>query len=103
VEVVIIDEKKRIRRYREKRPQLFIAGVNKNHRIHDFLKGWGTVYKDNSILWDTWRPLTKRQVDRVRRNHERFRKNPIILFPIVKTIIPILNAIDIINVQPMKV
>jgi hypothetical protein len=94
---------KRKRRYREKSPQVFITIGLKEHRIHDFLKGFGTVCKDGSILWDTWRPNTKREFERRKIRREKNKgKIPTILFPIIKAVMPTLTAADIIGVQPMK-
>jgi hypothetical protein len=93
---------KRKRRYREKFPHISIAGSHGHGRIHDFFKGWGTVCKDGSILWDTWRPATKREFERYKRRSEKNKgKIPTILFPLVKAVMPTLTAEDIIGVQPM--
>lgn len=38
----------------------FSAGTE----FHDSRRGWGTVSKTGkTVLWDTYRPLTKRQID----------------------------------------
>jgi len=93
---------KRNRRYREKSPQVSIAIGLKEQRIHDFLKGFGTACKDGSILWETWRPPTKREFERYKRRLEKNKgKLPTILFPIIKATMPTLTAEDIIGVQPM--
>jgi hypothetical protein len=89
------------RRYREKNARLFVA-IQKNHRIHDFLKGWGTLCKDGSILWDTWRPVTKRHFEQYQRRSEKNKgKLPKILISLVKAVMPEITAADIIGVQPM--
>jgi hypothetical protein len=91
------------RRYREKSPKVSIAIGLKEQRIHDFLKGFGTLCKDGSILWETWRPATKREFERYNRRSEKNKgKIPTILFPMIKAIMPQLTAVDIIGVQPMK-
>lgn len=72
---------KKRRRYREK-PRTK-PGINKVYipgRVHDFLKGYGTKCKDGSILWDTWRPLTKKQIAKheakaKKLNHQRRLEN----------------------------
>lgn len=94
------------RRYREKGdPDLFVSGMSKG-RIHDFLKGWGTSCKDGSILWDTWRPPTKRQIERSLKRYEKRRKEILdgtfkLVIPMVKAVYPEIKAEDIIGVQPM--
>lgn len=94
------------RRYREKGdPNIFIASIHEG-RIHDFLKGWGNICKDGSILWDTWRPPTKRQIERSLKRYEKRRKEILdgtvkLVIPMVKAVYPELKAEDIIGVQPM--
>ncbi len=93
---------KRKRRYREKSPRVSIVGGHGDGRIHDFWKGFGTLCKDGSILWETWRPHTKREFERYKRRSEKNKgKLPTILFPIIKATMPTLTAADIIGVQPM--
>jgi hypothetical protein len=98
----------RNRRYREKNPNLFVASGHKNHRIHDFLKGWGTVDKDGSILWDSWRPPTKKEIARAKRNSDKAMKKlkegklTFLLPQIVNRCFPTLSVQDIIGVQPMS-
>lgn len=85
------------RRYREHVPALFIAVASANHRIHDFLKGWGTISKDSkSILWDHWRPCTKKQLARF--NKITFDK---FLFPAINEVASELSPKDICLVQPL--
>lgn len=92
---------KRKRRYREKNPDFSISG-RKGGRVHDFLKGWGTICEDGSILWDTWRPITKRDYERYERRSEKNKgKLPTIFIPCIKSIMPEIKASDIIGVQPM--
>jgi hypothetical protein len=93
---------KRIRRYREHYVQLFVATQSGN-RIHDFIKGWGTIHKDGkSVLWDYWRPITKREHERSRKRFEKTKgKLPNILLPMIKATMPTLTAADIVSVQPM--
>lgn len=87
------------RRYREKSNcnQIGIASIH-GERIHDFLKGWGTLCTDGSILWDWWRPLTKRQQKRLFNRSINVKW----MFPIIKKVMPTLNIRDLVNVQPMK-
>lgn len=90
---------KRQRRYREKSShfQIGIASIHKERRIHDFLKGWGTLCKDGSILWDWWRPPTKRRQKWVEK-HCKFDKW---IFPIFTKIMPEWNVKDFVNIQPL--
>lgn len=87
------------RRYREKPSanQIGIASIHKEGRIHDFVKGWGTICKDGSILWDWWRPLTKRQYNHFQK-HCKFDKW---VFPVIKNM-PDVKLEDIMKNQPMK-
>jgi hypothetical protein len=99
-------ENKRKRRYREHPPWGSIASGHENDRIHDFLKGWGTVCKDGSILWDHWRPLTKREAERCIKRNKRATERLLsgetkLLIPMINATFPTLLAEDIINVQPM--
>lgn len=96
------------RRYREKTPQIFVCSIHANRRIHDFLKGWGTVCEDNSILWDHWRPVPKRLLRKKKLvgNFDKFK------MPMIKRQLPELKASDLLpdiimkeitEVQPMNV
>lgn len=89
--------KKRHRRYREKPGRVTIA-ASKGERIHDFFKGWGTICKDGSILWDWWRPATKRQQARFAKsaNFDKW------TFPIIKKISKVDLIDQITSVQPMQ-
>ena len=95
---------KRHRRYREHigSNTFSVSSTHANERIHDFLKGWGTVAKDGkSILWDTYRPATKKQRDKLDRH---WKKNPSfskIMMPLVNKVFPEISAKEIISVQPM--
>ncbi len=82
----------RKRRHREKitAATFFVCSTHGNGRLHDAIKGWGTVEKDGkSILWDSWRPMTKKQRakrDRRMKNApEAFSK---IIFPVIKNCMP---------------
>lgn len=95
---------KRHRRYREHidTNTFSVSSTHANQRIHDFLKSWGTVAKDGkSILWDTYRPATKKQRDKLARYWE---KNPPFSkfnFPIIKNM-PSTSLMDeLVSVQPM--
>ena len=102
-------------RYREKVGTTGIASLHKNGRIHDFLRGWGPYCKDGSILWDHWRPLTKKQLakrkavdNRIlkKRREENIKagRDPdawVITFPFINKIFPEILAKDIVSVQPM--
>lgn len=86
---------KRIRRYREHNVQLFVASQSGN-RIHDFLKGWGTIHKDGkSVLWDSWRPITKRESERRNKRIEKRKFN--LTIPMIKQKFPELKASDIVG------
>lgn len=85
------------RRYREKNA----SKIGSSGRFHDFLRGWGTQCKDGSILWDTWRPLTKKQQKEIQKRLDAFAKNPIIKLPLINREFPKLDAYEIINTQPM--
>ena len=95
---------KRHRRYREKW-NLNSISVASTHgeRIHDFMKGWGTIAKDGkSVLWDSYRPPTKKhlaKLDRHRKKNPPFSK---FAFPIINKIMPVWNASDLVSVQPMN-
>jgi len=105
---------KKTRRWRDKSGITGISSIHKDGRIHDYLKGWGTTCKDGSILWDHWRPLTKRQSAKNEARQRRARRvrlkkikngeNPDAwIFPIVvNAITPELIMSDIVNVQPMN-
>ncbi len=97
---------KRTRRYREvfTPSTLSVASTNADRRIHDYLKGWGTVSKDGkSVLWDCWRPATKKQRDKLERH---WAKNP----PFSKIVFPAINSMtasgvnvtDITSIQPLS-
>lgn len=93
---------KRKRRWREKRFEPFITSVHKEGRVHDFLKGWGTICKDGSTLWDHYRPPSKRELERYRKRYARNKGNPpTILFPMINATMPHLSIKDIMRVQPM--
>ena len=81
---------------------LGVASTYANERIHDFLKGWGTISKDGkSVLWDSYRPLTKKQREKMDR---RLKKNPPfsnIIFPVINKVMPTITAAEIVSVQPM--
>lgn len=95
---------KRTRRYREVRYDgtLSIASTHAERRIHDFIKGWGTVSKDGkSILWDWWRPITKKRLKELERH---WKKNPPfskVTIPMIKGSWPSFTAEEIYSVQPM--
>ncbi len=95
---------KNTRRYREpwSAGTLSVASTYANERIHDFLKGWGTISKDGkSVLWDSYRPLTKKQREKLERH---WRKNPPfskIIFPVINKVMPELTIDQLVSVQPM--
>lgn len=95
---------KNTRRYREPWSDgtLSVASTYANERIHDFLKGWGTISKDGkSVLWDTWRPPTKKQREKLERH---WKKNPPfskIIFPVINKVMPELTIDQLVSVQPM--
>jgi len=80
---------KNTRRYREKcnAGTIGITSTYANERIHDFIKGWGTISKDGkSVIWDTWRPPTKKQREKLERH---WKNNP----PFSKIIFPFINKV----------
>ena len=95
---------KNTRRYREKcnAGTIGITSTYANERIHDFIKGWGTISKDGkSVLWDTWRPPTKKQREKLERH---WKKNPPfskIIFPVINKVMPELTIDQLVSVQPM--
>jgi hypothetical protein len=95
---------KKTRRYREKcnANTIGITSTYANERIHDFLKGWGTISKDGkSVLWDSYRPPTKKQREKLERH---WRKNPPfskIIFPVINKVMPELTIDQLVSVQPM--
>lgn len=95
---------KRHRRYREHidTNTFSVSSTHANQRIHDFLKSWGTVAKDGkSILWDTYRPATKKQRDKLARYWEKNPPFSKIMMPLVNKVFPEISAKEIISVQPM--
>ena len=95
---------KNTRRYREpwNTGTLSVASTYANERINDFIKGWGTISKDGkSVLWDTWRPPTKKQREKLERH---WKKNPPfskIIFPVINKVMPELTIDQLVSVQPM--
>jgi hypothetical protein len=96
------------RRYREilTGNTFSVAATSGTYRIHDCLKGWGTVDRDGkSVLWDHWRPATKKQREKLERH---WAKNP----PFSKMIFPVIKSMqgldtrslldDLVSVQPMS-
>lgn len=54
-----------MKKYREKigPNTIFIASTHPNRRIHDSIKGWGTVSKTGkTILWDYWQRPKKLKI-----------------------------------------
>ncbi len=92
---------KRRRRWREKNLDLFIASCHKNARIHDFLKGWGTICKDGSILWNHYKPATKKQIAKAL-SRKILTDNFKAIFPMINAALPEISVSDIIGVQPMR-
>ena len=97
----------RTRRFRESftNGTFSVASTHAGHRVHDCLKGWGTFAKDGkSVLWDHWRPVTKKQREKLERH---WAKNP----PFSKMIFPVIKSMqgsdtrslldDLCSVQPM--
>jgi hypothetical protein len=95
---------KNTHRYREpwSAGTLSVASTYANERIHDFIKGWGTISKDGkSVLWDSYRPPTKKQREKLERH---WRKNPPfskIIFPVINKVMPELTIDQLVSVQPM--
>lgn len=78
----------RPRRYREK-DYLPTVCCKDGIRIEDEIKGWGTLCKDGSVLWDTWRPPDKKL------------KNTSWAMPVINQVFPKFSIEDIMSVQPM--
>jgi hypothetical protein len=97
--------KKRTRRYREiiSSNTIMVAGMHGNGRIHDFMKGFGTVAKDGkSILWDWWRPTTKKRIAALER-HWKKQGGPFAkwVFPAIKNMPQMPDLREIMMAQPM--
>lgn len=97
---------KKHRRYREilSSSTFMVASTHGNHRVHDFVKGWGTVSKDGkSILWDWWRPATKKRMAALERHWKKqggmFAKW---VFPAIKNMAEVPDWREFIKVQPMS-
>jgi hypothetical protein len=86
-----------MRRYREKGHVQLSVAIKSGERVHDFLKGWGTICKDGSVLWDWWRPPTKKQQKRFAK-YCKFEKW---IFPIIKKVYPKLITKNLVSIQPM--
>jgi hypothetical protein len=81
-----------------------VASTYGGNRIHDFFKGWGTVAKDGkSILWDSWRPITKKRRLELER-HWKKQGGPFgkWVFPVIKNMGNMPSLKDIMLVQPMS-
>lgn len=95
---------KRTRRYREPWSvgTLSVASTYANERIHDFLKGWGTISKDGkSVLWDSYRPLTKKQREKFERLSKKHPPFSEVIFPVINKVMPDLTIDQLVSVQPM--
>ena len=95
---------KNTRRYREKcnAGTIGITSTYANERIHDFIKGWGTISKDGkSVLWDTWRPPTKKQRKKLERHSKKHPPFSKIIFPVINKVMPELTIDQLVSVQPM--
>jgi hypothetical protein len=95
---------KNTRRYREKcnAGTIGITSTYANERIHDFLKGWGTISKDGkSVLWDSYRPPTKKQREKLERHSKKNPPFSKIIFPVINKVMPELTIDQLVSVQPM--
>ena len=95
---------KKTRRYREKcnANTIGITSTYANERIHDFIKGWGTISKDGkSVIWDTWRPPTKKQREKLERHSKKHPPFSKVIFPIINKVMPELTIDQLVSVQPM--
>ena len=95
---------KNTRRYREKcnANTIGISSTYANQRIHDFLKGWGTISKDGkSVLWDSYRPLTKKQREKFERLSKKHPPFSEVIFPVINKVMPDLTIDQLVSVQPM--
>jgi len=95
---------KKTRRYREKcnANTIGITSTYANERIHDFIKGWGTISKDGkSVLWDSYRPPTKKQREKLERHSKKHPPFSKIIFPVINKLMPELTIDQLISVQPM--
>lgn len=90
-----------VKKYRERYGPntIFVASVMGN-RIHDTLKGWGTISKTGkTILWDSWvRPKrnSKRDAKAEQHSFDKF------IVPPIKKVFPALILKDIMSVQPLS-
>ena len=95
---------KNTRRYREPWSDgtLSVASTYANERIHDFLKGWGTISKDGkSVLWDSYRPPTKKQREKLERHSKKHPPFSEVIFPVINKVMTELTIDQLISVQPM--
>ena len=95
---------KKTRRYREKcnANTIGITSTYANERIHDFIKGWGTISKDGkSVLWDSYRPPTKKQREKLERHSKKHPPFSKIIFPVINKLMPELTIDQLVSVQPM--
>ena len=92
---------KRHRRYREKNFAPTVASV-RGDTVHDFLKGWGIINKDGSVLWESWRPPTKRHLAKMERLWKKRPPFSSFKMPVINTIFPTLLIRDLVSVQPMS-
>ena len=95
---------KNTRRYREKcnAGTIGITSTYANERINDFIKGWGTISKDGkSVLWDSYRPPTKKQREKLERHSKKNPPFSKIIFPVINKVMPELTIDQLVSVQPM--
>ena len=101
------------RRYREKNHYNINDPIFRNTYIFDnnphtevsrirdcwYRQDCGTLRGDGSVLWDSWRPKTKRQLKKI---HNRLKNGfKEIVLPVIKKMMPSVGIYDIMTVQPM--
>jgi len=95
---------KNTRRYREKcnAGTIGITSTYANERINDFIKGWGTISKDGkSVLWDSYRPPTKKQREKLERHSNKNPPFSEVIFPVINKVMSELTIDQLVSVQPM--
>lgn len=82
--------------YIEKNPSISIASRIGNS-IHDFIKGYGTIREDGSVLWHSWSPPSQPVTSIPFTSTVSF-SMPVIM----KRVYPALTIDSIVSVQPMQ-
>lgn len=92
-----------MKKYRQRiRPGIFfVASMHPNGRVHDFVKGWGTISPSGkTILWDSWTKPKKSKRVSIKKLMENF--SSVFQTPPIKNMLPVPVLTDIMSVQPMR-